>query len=64
MTQAQIQKLNRLNKEVEILKSAVLGILPLDREGEYKESFIREVKRASKQKPVFEYRKQGDLLNL
>ena len=55
MTTAQTQKLEKLEKDVMALKSAILGIVPLDKEGEYKQSSTRRMN-ALQKKPVRIYR--------
>jgi len=42
------QKIQKLEKEVAELKSVVLSLIPLDKEGEYKDSFLPGLKKAEK----------------
>ena len=44
-----------LEKEVELLRSFVIGIAGKDNEGEYKPEFVERVLRALKDKPEFEF---------
>ena len=62
MTTQEIQKLNRLEKEVEVLKTLVANVVPYDNDGEYKKTFEKEMKKLSKEKPVFEYSGKGSLI--
>ena len=61
MTAQELQKLNRLEKEVKILKTLVANIIPFDNEGDYKKDFEKEMKKLSKEKVVFEYSGKGSL---
>jgi hypothetical protein len=61
MTTQELKKLNRLEKEVEVLKTLVANVIPYDNEGEYKKTFEKEMKKLSKQKTVFEYSGKGSL---
>jgi len=44
-----------LEKEVELLRSFVIGIAGKDKEGEYKPEFVDRVFRALKEKPEFKF---------
>lgn len=62
MTTQELQKLNRLEKEIEVLKTLVANVLPYDNEGEYKKTFEKEMKKLSKEKIAFEYTGRGSLI--
>ena len=62
MTTQELKKLNKLEKEVEVLKTLVSNIVPFDNEGEYKDSFKKEMKKLSKDKNTFEYSGKGSLI--
>ncbi|MEX0919055.1 MAG: hypothetical protein WDZ85_03810 [Candidatus Paceibacterota bacterium] len=62
MTTQELEKLNRLEKEVKVLKTLVANIVPFDNEGEYKKSFENEMKKLSKEKTIFEYSEKGSLI--
>jgi uncharacterized protein YlxW (UPF0749 family) len=62
MTTQELQKLNRLEKEIEVLKTLVANVIPYDNEGEYKKTFENEMKKLSKEKTVFEYSGKGSLI--
>lgn len=62
MTTRELQKLNRLEKEMEVLKTLMANVLPYDNEGEYKKTFEEEMKKLSKEKPAFEYAGKGSLI--
>ncbi len=57
MTQVAIKKFNReiseLKKEVTMLRSFLIGNLLKDDEGEYKQSFIKKILKASEEKAKF-----------
>ncbi len=55
MTTGELNKLAKIQKELTILKSAVLGIVPLDKEGEYKTNFISKMKKLQSKKPTHVY---------
>jgi uncharacterized protein YlxW (UPF0749 family) len=62
MTTQELQKLNRLEKEIEVLKTLVANVIPYDNQGEYKKTFQDEMKKLSKEKTVFEYSGKGSLI--
>lgn len=62
MTTQEMKKLNKLEKEVKVLKSLVSNLVPYDNEGEYKGSFLKEMKKYSKEKSVFEYKGKDSLI--
>lgn len=62
MNTQQLQKLNRLEKEMEILKILVANVVPFDNDGEYKKTFEEEMKKLSKEKPIFEYAGKNSLM--
>ena len=61
MTTQELQKLNRLEKEVKVLKTLMSNLVPFDNEGEYKQTFEDEMKKLSKDKITFEYSGKGSL---
>lgn len=62
MTTQELQKINKLEKEVRVLKTLVANVIPFDNEGDYKKNFQKEIKKLSKEKPVFEYTGKGSLI--
>jgi hypothetical protein len=64
MTTQELKKLAKIQKEITVLKSAVIGLVPLDKEGEYKTSFIARMKKLQSQKPISAYSGKGSLLEL
>lgn len=57
------QRISSLSREVLALRSLVIGaVLDRDPEGEYQPKFVREILKAVKSKPQFEYRGEGTLL--
>ena len=61
MTTKEMQKLNRLEKEVKILKNIVANLVPFDNKNEYKKNFENEMKKISKENSTFEYSGKGSL---
>lgn len=59
-----VQKIQKLEKEVQLLHDLFSALVPLDREGEYKDSFVKEMKKMMKEKPVGTYEGKGSLLRL
>lgn len=62
MITQELQKLNRLEKEIEVIKTLIANVIPYDNEGEYKQSFKNEMKKLSKGKIDFEYQGKGSLI--
>jgi hypothetical protein len=62
MTTKDTQKLNRLEREVKILKSFVSNLVPYDKEGEYKDSFLKQIKNVAREKSEFTYKGKGSLI--
>ena len=60
MTQKVLEKLNQkvynLKKEIEILRSFLIGTLIKDKEGEYRPEFIKKILRLSKKKGEFSFK--------
>lgn len=59
-----LQKIKQLEREVTQLKSMFFAIVPLDKEGVYKKTFLNDMQRARSEKSVGSYRGKGDLLEL
>jgi len=59
-----LQKIEKLEKEVTNLKSLFSAIVPLDREGVYRDVFVRKMKQTVQEKAVGAFTKKGDLLKL
>lgn len=58
------KKVNNLSREVTMLRSFVIGIAGKDPEGEYRPEFVRRIKEAAKEKPIYHYTGPGSLLKL
>jgi hypothetical protein len=57
MTTKTLQKKTReLEREVELLRSFMIGQLGKDPEGEYKPEFVKEALKAAKEKPKHEFK--------
>ena len=48
-------RLNRLEQEVNLLRSFIIGLTSRDAEGEYNPEFIRRYQRARKSKPIHRF---------
>ena len=60
-----LEKIKKLEREVTELRSLFSNLVPLDKEGEYKQDFLRGLKKVmSKKVIVGTYLKRGDLLKL
>jgi hypothetical protein len=59
-----LQKIEKLEKEVTNLKSLFYAIIPLDKEGAYKDTFVQNMRRLAQEKSVGIFAKKGDLLKL
>ena len=57
-------RIKLLEKEVTVLKSLFSALVPLDKEGVYKESFLKKTKSAAAEKAIGEYAGKGSLLDL
>ena len=53
------KKTKKLEKEITLLRSFIIGYLGKDPEGEYKPEFVKSVLRAAAEKPKYEF-KDGD----
>mgnify|MGYP001607513581 CR=1 FL=1 len=62
MTTKELQKLNKLEKEVRTLKSFVANLVPYDNEGDYRHSFLDQIEKLSKSSAVFEYKGKESLV--
>ncbi|OGZ31802.1 MAG: hypothetical protein A3H02_01985 [Candidatus Niyogibacteria bacterium RIFCSPLOWO2_12_FULL_41_13] len=66
MTQQTIEKLttniSRLQKEVNLLRSFVIGEISKDKEGEYNPEFIKRILQASRRKANFEFKDKKTFL--
>ncbi len=51
-----------LEHEVMLLRSAVIGLLGEDEEGQYRPEFVEEILKSSKEKPTHTYKGPGSFL--
>lgn len=62
-----IEKLNtnvsRLQKEVEFLRSFVIGTIGKDSEGEYKPEFVKRILKANQEKQKFAFKDEKTFLS-
>ncbi|MBP6881382.1 MAG: hypothetical protein KBC35_02045 [Candidatus Pacebacteria bacterium] len=58
------QKIQKLEKEMQGLHDLFSALVPLDKEGEYKDSFVKEMSKLAKEKPEGTYDGKGSLLRL
>jgi hypothetical protein len=64
-TQEELQKdVENLTEEVALLRSAVIGLIGEDPEGEYLPEFVEEVLRLSKEEPLYEFKDSESFLKL
>lgn len=47
--------IEKLKKEIKQLRSFIVSVAGEDPEGDYRSEFIKRVKRASAEKPIYEY---------
>ena len=59
-----LQKIKQLEREVTQLKSMFFAIVPLDKEGVYKKTFLNDIQHKRTEKSIGTYRGKGDLLTL
>jgi len=51
-----------IHKEIELLRSAIIGFLGKDREGAYRSDFVEKILAASHEKPVHEFKNKETFL--
>ena len=51
-----------MKREMQQMRSLLIGMLGRDEEGEYRPAFVRKVLRAAKEKPTQTFRGRGSLL--
>ena len=49
-------KVLKLEKEVELLRSAVVGLVGRDEEGDYRPSFVKRIWQSVRQTPPYEFK--------
>ncbi len=59
-----LQKITQLEMEVTHLKSLFSALIPLDKEGVYKDTFVQDMKQKMREKVEGTFSKKGDLLKL
>ena len=65
MTTKTLEKqVSELKQEVRLLRSAVIGIVGKDPEGEYRPEFVKRIKKAALEKATYHYTGPGSLLKL
>jgi hypothetical protein len=57
-----INSVKELRKEVELLRSFVIGQVGKDPEGEYKPEFVRKMLKAAQEPPVYEFKDADSFL--
>ena len=63
-TKTLTKQLNNLSQEVTMLRSFIIGIAGKDPEGKYRPEFVRRIKKAALEKPIYHYTGPGSLLKL
>ena len=56
------QKISKLESEVRELRQLFSALVPIDTEGKYKNSFVKELKKNRSEKSVATYSGKGSLL--
>ncbi len=56
------KKTRALEKEVELLRSFMIGQIGRDSEGEYNPDFVEEILKAAKEKPKYEFKDSKSFL--
>ncbi|MCK4781517.1 hypothetical protein KAS79_01145 [Candidatus Parcubacteria bacterium] len=57
-------QMSRLQEEVKILRSFVIGIAGKDKEGEYKPEFVKKILKASQEKPEHRFKDKKSFLSM
>ena len=63
-TKALEKEVSELKKEVKFLRSALIGIVGKDSEGEYRPEFVKRIKEAALEKATYRYTGPGSFLKL
>lgn len=63
-TKTLTKQLNNLSQEVTMLRSFIIGIAGKDLEGDYRPEFVKRIKKAALEKPIYRYTGPGALLKL
>jgi len=58
------QKISKLESEVRELRQLFSALVPSDTEGQYKDSFVKQIKKTRAEKTVATYTGKGSLLKL
>lgn len=56
-------KVLQLEKEVDLLRSAVVGLVGRDEEGDYRPAFVKRIWQAVDQPPVYEFKDADSFAN-
>lgn len=56
-------KVLQLEKEVELLRSAVFGLVGRDEEGDYRPAFVKKIWRGLGERPFFEFKNVDSFLS-
>jgi len=55
-------KISSIQKEIELLRSFIIGIAGKDEEGEYKPEFVKRILKAPQEKPKYTFRNKQDFI--
>ena len=58
------RQLNNLSQEVNMIRSFIIGMARKDPEGEYRSEFVKRIKKAALEKPIYSYTGKGSLSKL
>lgn len=57
-----LQELNNVKEEIRIVKSLLISLIGRDPEGNYRPEFVKEILKASKEKPKYSFQSQKHFL--
>jgi len=63
MTTVEKKILDKMSQEISILKTRIDGLVPIDTEGEYKDSYLKKLSRVKKTKTRYSFT-DGDFLRI
>lgn len=58
-----LSQFSKLEKEIQLLRSFLIGVAGKDKEGNYRPEFVRKVLKAAQEKEKFTFKDKGSLLS-
>jgi len=55
-------QISKLQKEIKLLRSFVIGILGRDKEGKYNSEFVKKILKSSQEKPKYTFKDRNSFL--